>query len=160
MRSIFIEAGRGDVWNDVLGVGNPAAHPSVKQYLSSVREEQAKARAFKKQATPIFFEKLTELCLYLRGLVFSKGATAVQRYLYARDLAFFCLDFYSGDRASDLGKIFTKGIVSLPDGSGFLYRHTFGKTLRGGGKTNTFMGKECPDPKTCPVANLKLYVCL
>ena len=87
-----------------------------------------------------------------------KGATAVQRYLYARDLAFFCLDFYSGDRASDLGKIFTKGIVSLPDGSGFLFRHTFGKTLRGGGKTNTFTVKECPDPKTCPVANLKLYV--
>ena len=158
LRSIFIEAGRGDVWHDVLGVGNPAAHRSVKQYLSSVREEQAKARVFKKQATPIFFEKLTKLCLYLRGLVFSKGTTAVQRYLYARDLAFFCLDFYSGDRASDLGKIFTKEIVSLPDGNGFLFRHTFGKTLRGGGKTNTFMVKECPDPKTCPVANLKLYV--
>ena len=38
LRSIFIEAGRGDVWNDVLCVGNPAAHRSVKQYLSSVRE--------------------------------------------------------------------------------------------------------------------------
>ena len=101
---------------------------------------------------------MTELCLYLRDSVFSKGITAVQRYLYARDLAFFCLDLYSGDRGSDLGRIFTKEIVCLPDGDGFLFRHSFGKTLRGGRKTNTFMIKECPDPKICPVANLRLYV--
>jgi len=44
------------------------------------------------------------------------------------------------------------------DGEGFLFRHTFGKTLRGGGKCNTFMVKKCPDPKTCPVANLELHV--
>ncbi|EDO30412.1 predicted protein, partial [Nematostella vectensis] len=43
LRSIFIEAGRGGEWNNMLGVGNPAAHHSVKQYLSSVREEQASA---------------------------------------------------------------------------------------------------------------------
>lgn len=158
LRSIFIEAGRGDVWNDILGVGNPAAHHSVKQYLILMREEQAKARVCPKQAIPIFFEKMTKLCLYLRGFVFSKNTSAVQRYLYARDLAFFCLDFYSGDRGSDLGRIFTKEIVCLSDGDGFLFRHTFGKTLRGGGKNNTFMIKKCPDPKTCPVANLKLYV--
>ena len=157
LRSIFIEAGRGDAWNDIFGVVNPAARHSLKQYLDLVREEQAKARVCKKQAIPIF-GKLTELCLYLRDSVFAKGISAVHRYLYARDLAFFCLDFYSGDRGSDLGRIFTKEIVCLPDGDGFLFRHSFGKTLRGGGKTNTFMIKECPDPKTCPVANLRLYV--
>ena len=43
LRSIFIEAGKGDAWNDILGVGNPAAHHSVKQYHALVREEQAKA---------------------------------------------------------------------------------------------------------------------
>ena len=91
-------------------------------------------------------------------LFFSKGTSAVHRYLYARDLAFFCLVFFSGDRGSDLGRIFTKEIVCLPDGDGFLFRHTFGKTLRGDGKTNQFMIKECPNPKICPVANLKLYV--
>ena len=47
LRFIFIEAGRGDAWNDILGVGNPAAHHSVKQYLALVREEQAKARVCK-----------------------------------------------------------------------------------------------------------------
>ena len=158
LRSIFIEAGRGNAWNDILGVGNPTAHHSLKEYLTLVHEQQAKARACKKQAIPIFFGKLTKLCLYLRGSIFTKSTSAVHRYLYARDLAFFCLDFYSGVRGSDLGRIFTKEIVCLPDGDGFLFRHTFGKTLRGGGITNTFTIKECPDPKTCPVANLKLYV--
>ena len=57
-----------------------------------------------------------------------------------------------------MGRIFTKEIVCLPEGDGFLFRHTFGKTLRGGGKINQFMIKECPDPKICPVANLKFYV--
>ena len=123
-----------------------------------MREEQAKARVCKKQAVPIFFEKFSKLCLYLRGSVFSKGTSAVHRYFYARDLAFFCLDFYSGDRGSDLGRIFTKEIVCLPDEDGFLFRPTFGKNLRGGGKTNTFMIKECPEPKLCPVANSKLHV--
>ena len=118
-RSIFIEAGRGDAWNDILDVGNPAAHHSVKQYLALVREEQAKARVCKKQAIPIFFGKLSKLCLYLRGSVFSKGTSAVHRYHYARDLAFFCLDFFSGDRGSDLGRIFTKEIVVFQTGMGF-----------------------------------------
>ena len=123
-----------------------------------MRKEQARARVRPKQAVPIFFEKIAKLCLYLRGLVFSESTSAVQRYICARDLAFFCLVFYAGDRGSDLGRIFTKEIASLPDGDGFLFRHTFGKTLRGGEKCNTFMVKKCSDPKTCPVANLKLYV--
>lgn len=94
---------------------------------------------------------MTKLCLYLRDSVFSKGISSVHRYLYAR-VAFFCLDFYSADRGSDLGRIFTKEIVCLPDGDGFLFRHSMAKTLRGGEKTNTFMIKECL------VANLRLYV--
>ena len=137
---------------------NPAAHYSVKQYFTLVREEQAKARVHPKQAVPIFFGKMARLCLHLRDLVFYKNTSAVQRSLYARDLAFFCLDFYAGDRASDLGRIFTKEIAALPNGDGFLFRYTFRKTSRGGGKSNTFMIKKCPEPKTCPVANLNLYV--
>ena len=129
-----------NIWallNDILGEGNPAAQRSVKQYLTLVHEEQAKARACKKRAITIFFAKFSKLCLNLRGSVFSKGTSAVHRYLYARDLAFFCLDFFSRDRGSDLGRIFTKEIVCLPDGDGFIFRHSFGKTLRGGGKNHT-----------------------
>jgi len=80
-----------------------------------------------------------------------------QRYLSARDLAFFCLDFSAGDRASDLRRIFTKENMALPDCDGFLFHHTFGKTFWGK-YTNTFMVKKCRDLLFCPVANLGLYV--
>ena len=158
LRSLFVDLGRGREWNELLGIGNPASHPSIKQYLTSIREEQAQARVTPKQATPLFFDKLQRLCLYLRDRAFAAGQISpTQRYLLARDLAFFCLDFFAGDGASDLGRIFTKEIMALPDGDGFLFHHTFGKTLRGK-DTNTFMVKKCRDHPFCPVANLRLYV--
>ena len=40
---------------------NPAAHPSVKRYLTSVREEQAKARVTARQAVPRMFADDTHL---------------------------------------------------------------------------------------------------
>ncbi|XP_048584836.1 LOW QUALITY PROTEIN: protein G1-like9 [Nematostella vectensis] len=97
---------------------------------------------FPKQAVPIFFDKMAQLCAYLKSPVFSPSCTAPQRYTYVRDMAFFCLDFYTGDRGSDLGRVFTKEVALLPDKQGFLFRHTFGKTLRGGGKSNTFQIKK------------------
>ena len=108
LRSIFIEAGRGDAWNDILGVGNPAAHHSMKQYLALVREEQAK-REFVRNKLFLSFLGSSPSSVYISEvLFFLKGTSAFHRYLYARDLAFFCLDFFSGDRGSDLGRIFTK----------------------------------------------------
>ncbi|KAK2552756.1 Protein LIGHT-DEPENDENT SHORT HYPOCOTYLS 6 [Acropora cervicornis] len=107
LRSLFVESGRGGEWNDLLGIGNPASHHSVKQYLVLIREEQARARITPKQAVPLFFE------------------------------------FFAGDRASDLGRIFTKEVLTLPDDEGFLFKHTFGKTLRGK-NSNTFMVKNAP----------------
>lgn len=70
---------------------------------------------------------------------------------------FFCLQFFSGDRASDLGRVFTKEVLALPDNEGLLFNHTFGKTLRGK-DTNSFMVKRCHNPTICPVSNLRLYV--
>lgn len=157
LRSIFIAAGRGDSWNNILGVGNPAAHPTVKTYLISIQEEQAQARVTPKQAVPIFFDKLQILCNHLRAAAFASDASPVQRYVSARDLAFFCLEFFSADRASDLGRVLTKEVGRLPSGEGLLFNHTFGKTLRGG-NANIFMVKTCQDHIVCPVANLDLYV--
>ena len=95
LRSLFVDLGRGREWNELLGIGNPASHPSIKQYLTSIREEQAQARVTPKQATPLFFDKLQRLCLYLRDRALAAGQISpTQRYLLARDLAFFCLDFF------------------------------------------------------------------
>ena len=157
LSSLFADIGRGGEWNDWLGVSNPASHRSVKAYLKTVREEQAISMVTPKQAIPIFFEKLTRLCAYLREKAFQKDISPVSRFLHARDLAFFCLDFYAGDRASDLGRVFTKEVLTSADGQFLLFRHTFGKTLRGK-DTNIFKVKRCENPIVCPVGNIKLYV--
>ena len=96
------------VWNDLLGIGHPASHHSVKQYLVLIREEQARARITPKQAVPLFFDKLLRLCSFLKESIFAPQILPLQRYIYARDPAFFSLEFFAGDRASDLGRVFTK----------------------------------------------------
>ena len=72
----------------------------------------------------------------------------------SRDLAFFCLRFYSGDMASDLDCVNTKEVLLLPGKQGLLFHHKFGKTLRGK-DSNIFAVKKCPyDSIVCPVVNL------
>ena len=57
------------------------------------------------------------------------------------------MSFLAGDRASDLGRVFTR----------FLFCHTFGKHF--GGKTlNSFMVRKSRNLIVCPVSNLQLYV--
>ena len=60
-----MDAGLGGEWDDRLGIGNPVSHPSIKQYLKSVKEEQAKARSRPKKAILIFLDKLeNNSCIY------------------------------------------------------------------------------------------------
>ena len=60
LRAISNSVGRTGDWSG-LSPGNPAAHPSVKKYLVSISEEQAKARVSPRQAVPFFFDKFTKL---------------------------------------------------------------------------------------------------
>ncbi|EDO30749.1 predicted protein [Nematostella vectensis] len=129
LRAIFAEAGRKGEWNEMLNIGNPSSHRSAKGYLTSIREEQAMAHVSPKQATPIFFDKLAKLCRFLRNLVFVEKATSIQRHIHARDLAFFCLDFFAGDRASGLGRVLTKEALASKDGETIWFRHTYGSTI-------------------------------
>ena len=95
LRFILNSIGRSGDWSG-LSPGNPAAHPSVKKYLAAISEEQAKARVSPRQAVPFFFDKFTKLCSYLRKWTFLLSISPLERYIVSRDLAFFCLDFYSG----------------------------------------------------------------
>ena len=49
------------------------------------------------------------------------------------------MQFFAGDRASDVGRVLVQEIKILSDGSGLVFNHTFGKTLRGDGKFNRFV---------------------
>ena len=125
----------------------------------SPRNKVIKARVSPRQAVPFFFHKFTKLCTYLRYRMFLSSVSSLERYIISRDLAFFCLDFYSGERATDLGRVYTKEVLLLPEDQGLLFHQTFGKTLRGNDSKNQFAVKRCPqDTMVCPVVNLTTYV--
>ena len=157
LRSIFRENGRGMYWSEDLHIGNPAAHSSVRDYYKIVLEEQTQARATPSQAVPIFLDKIVGLCSYLRDSLKNPELKPVTLYILARDLAFFSIDFFSGDRGSDLGRIKCSDTLIFPDQDGFLFNQVFGKTLRGN-KRNTFAVKRIPGSPVCPVSNLNCYL--
>ena len=61
LRVIFNRLGRS-------GFSNPLAHPSVKEYLKFVREEQAQQPLLLHQAVPLFYDKFTSLIACLRNI--------------------------------------------------------------------------------------------
>ena len=159
LRAIFKECGRGASWNDELHLGNPAAHSSVKNYYSTVLEEQTLARALPSQGVLIFLDKLKALCCHLRKLVVTPDLKASTRFILARDLAFFSVDFFSGDRGSDLGRVMSADVLYRDGDHGYLFNQVFGKTLRGN-SSNVFGIKPVVGTPYCPVANLRFYVSL
>ena len=157
LRAIFNDAGSHGPWNDRFCFGNPASDTPVQSYSQFISKEQTAAHFSPKQASPLFFDKLSTLTRYLVTKAFSSaGLTPIQRYIFARDAAFFCTDFFSGDRGSDHGRTLTKEVLLLPDGQGLLFRQTIEKTLRGRDFL-TFALKKSHDTFLCPVANLLRY---
>ena len=58
--------------------------------------------------------------------------SSLNRYVMDRDITFFVIDFYTGDRASDLGRLKADQLFRLKDREGFLLNFTFSKTRRAG----------------------------
>lgn len=79
-----------------------------------------------------------------------------ERYILLRDQAWFKWQFFAGDRAGDLANLVAQEVKWLRDYSGFVFNHTFGKTLRGGKRgSNMFVIKRCNDKAICPVVGFK-----
>lgn len=156
LRSIFDNLDRSGEWDDRLGWGNPATHSSVKNYLKSVQSEQSEARVAPKQSTPVFLDKFRKITLHLRMLLTKPSTSAISKYIYARDLAFFTLQFFTGQRAWDLGRLKTVDVLQNPDGNTLLILQAVGKTLRGS-SSRPFAIRPCKNPVICPVENLKFY---
>ena len=156
LRAIFKEHGRGVTWNDNLNFGNPAAHRSVREYHFLVQEEQTIARCFPSQAVPLFLDKLKLLCCHLRNLIVTPKMKSTTRYILARDLAFFSMDFFSGDRGRDLGRVKAMDVLTLQLENGILVNQVFGKTLRGN-RARVFGLKPIQGAAYCPIMNPKYY---
>ena len=156
LRSIFIAQGRDGEWDKRLGLGNPAADKSVKDYLRLVTAEQLQARITPKQATPFFVDKLTQLSLHLQRLLES-STTPIDKFVIARDQAYFKLVFFSGDRPGDLGRVKVPEILRFPNDDGLLFNHIWGKTLRDGDQ-NVFGVRRNPNSAICPIRGIEQYM--
>ena len=156
LRSIFHSIGRDGEWDKRLGLGNPASDKLVKDYLRLVTAEQLQARVTPKQATPFFVDKLTQLSKYLEGEL-ARSKSKLDRFIIARDQAYFKLAFFSGDRPGDLGQVKVPEILRFPNDDGFLFNHIWGKTLRDG-DSNVFGVRRNPQSVICPVKGVEQYV--
>lgn len=114
LRAIFRDAGLGGEWDDRLGIGNPVSHPSVKSYLRSIKEEQAKCRVRPKKSVPLFLDKLQRLAECILCKIRTPGSSPISLYLLSRDLRFFSTEFFSGDRSSDLGRVLSREVLFFP----------------------------------------------
>ena len=157
LRAIFHAIGREGEWDKRLGLGNPAADKTVKDYLRLVTAEQLQARITPKQATPFFVDKLTQLAKHIDQRLQSPDTPLIQRFILARDQAYFKAVFFSGDRPADMGQTKVPEILRFPNDDGLLFNHIWGKTLRDG-DTNVFGIRRNPQTAICPVEGIERYM--
>jgi hypothetical protein len=65
--------------------------------------EQLQARVQPKQATPFFVDKLDRLSMHIKECMKFPTISPTQRFILARDQAYFKAVFFSGDRPADMG---------------------------------------------------------
>ena len=156
---IFEQVGRGRDWDIKRNSGNPACAPVLKNYCKQIALEQAKAMVLPKQAKPVFIDKLKRVFAYIDRQLGRTDLSTRQRFVLMRDQAFFKIQFFAGDRASDLSAIPAQEVRRLNDNSGMFFAHTVTKTIRGGkGVANRFIVKRCQDECICPIYALDRYV--
>lgn len=113
------------IFNSLRGLNdsNPVAHPVIKDYLKFVRLEQAGLASTPVQAVPLFFDKFRRLIAFLRDqYVIQASLSRADKYILVRDATFFVVDFFTGDRASDLGRLQSCNVFKLRDREGYLKR--------------------------------------
>ena len=129
---------------------------SVKDFLRLVTAEQLQARVTPKQATPFFVHKLIQLCSHLDKKL-KDSDRAIDKFVIARDQAYFKLAFLSGDRPGDLGQVKVPELLCFPNDDGFLFNHIWGMTLRDG-DDNVFGVRRNPQAVICPIRGIERYI--
>ena len=157
LRSILHDNGRQGEYDTRMGFGNPATDKMLKNYLRIVSAEQLQARITPKQATPFFVDKLVSLAHHLDKCLQSQTLTPTQRYILARDQAYFKAVFFSGDRPGDMGQVKVPEILRFPKDDGFLFNHVWGKTLRDG-DSNVFGIRRNLNATICPIRGIEQYM--
>ena len=151
LRAIYNKLGR-------FGHVNPVSHSLIKEYLKFTREEQAGLAVAPRQAVPLFFTKFKSLIGHLREkIAASASLSLVGKYILVRDATFFVVDFFTGDRGADLGRLSCNQVFRLRDWEGFLIRLSLTTTVRRGSPCE-FVLVPFRDPDVCLVLWLGYYV--
>ena len=156
LKSIFSTQGMPNQWNHISNYGNPVISSEVNIYLHQIKMEQSKGHSTPRQAIPIFANKLRVVGMYIDRQL-EKDSKPEKCFILARDHALFTLMFFGGDRAHDVGQMLTQEIKILPDSSGYVIHHTWGKTCRLN-KPNIFTIFRCQEKMICPVTALETYI--
>ncbi|XP_062580551.1 uncharacterized protein LOC134242478 [Saccostrea cucullata] len=157
LKPIFASYGKGFDWDSRYNIGNPVCCSSVKKYVKAIQLEQSKSHVCVQQAKPLFIRKLKDISKYIASQLENPELSLSKRYVLLRDQAFFKIQFFSGDRAHDLGLSLSQEVIILGDGKGLMFSHTVGKTL-GTGKVNEFMVPRVEESLLCPVMAYRSYV--
>ena len=95
---------------------------------------------------------------FLRGLIRESTPLAVvNKYILVRDTVFFVVDFFMGDRTSDLVHLLANQVFRLKDRKGFLLKLTLTKTTQGSA-TSPFILEPFEDSGVCSVAWIEYYL--
>ena len=89
----------------------------------------------------------------------SPNLTPTQRFILARDQAFFKAVFFSGDRPGDMGQIKVPEILRFPNNDGLLFNHVW-KKLFEMAISNIFCIKRNPQTSVCPVRGIEQYIAI
>ena len=69
----------------------------------------------------MFFVKFRKLVALLRGKITTgQSLSRIHKYVLVRDTVFFAMDFFTSDRASDLGHLLASQVFKLKDREGLL----------------------------------------
>ena len=81
LRATFYSIGRDGEWDKRLDLGNPASNKSVKDFWMLATAKRLQARVTPKQATPLFVDKLTQICSYLHTKKLRNSDRAIDRFV-------------------------------------------------------------------------------
>lgn len=157
LKSVFSNMGRLKVWCHESYTGNPVCSREVDIYTKQIKVEQSKAHVMPGQAKPMFLPKLADIFFYIGRQLEGKVSSPASRFILARDQALFKLMFFGGDRAHDSGVMLSQELRELPGGSGFLIRHTWGKT-HNVSNPKVFSILRSKDVNICPVRGIEVYL--
>lgn len=158
LRAFFRDIGRSRPYAPGDPLGNPCASPAVLQWDKASAAEQRRARITPHQAPPIFSEHLRFIVETIRGRIAISSAPFIpERFALYRDLAFFLVQWFSGDRAHDLGSSLGREVTRLGDGS-LLFKHVIGKTIRQSDGDLIVVPRVPEELALCPVRAVEEYV--